>query len=494
MLAISCLWAAQAGAGVRDAYAGAVKVAPDGRHLYFPAQSTVDVVNRDATTGGLASRRWRGAGKRTLELSPDGRSVYVMSVQAPQEIGATLNAFRRDPDTGTLTPQAISGWYPHSGFVYDIAVSPDGLNVYATESLGSFEGSGAGVGIFDRDPSTGALTYRSKLTNIDELTEARALAMSPDGHWLYVTGSYGDGPKNGIWPRAVATLERRTDGSLKPTDAKSCGCGTETLVLDPTGDRLYAGAMNLTTFERDPATGALGAPSNPLYLMSAGGDEPGGAGMAIAPGGDLYVVDTWDFRLIHLRRTASGLEVVRSYREGEDGIHGITNARSVAVSPDAKFVYVASGFGAVAIFSREHASGVLAFVSMFGDPNPLNPWPDPVGGSDGDQSGSGGPRWAQAARVDRSRPVIVSARLTAVPANGRRARASGPSRSLLTIRARDEGSGVRRVQVARRRSHPGRKRRFRRRLAVRGAPGRVWVRVLDGAGNRSRWRRVKRSR
>jgi hypothetical protein len=63
---------------------------------------------------------------------------------------------------------------------------------------------------------------------------------------------------------------------------------------------------------------------------------------------------------------------------------------------------------------------------------------------------------------------------------------------VLRLRARDERSGVRGMQVARRPAAPGRVRPFRRALRVGHAARRLYVRVHDGAGNASRWRVARR--
>jgi hypothetical protein len=66
--------------------------------------------------------------------------------------------------------------------------------------------------------------------------------------------------------------------------------------------------------------------------------------------------------------------------------------------------------------------------------------------------------------------------------------------SRLSLRARDNRSGVRWLQVTSKRTSPGPQLRFRRRVRLRRsqAKRRLYARVVDGAGNASRWRAVKR--
>ncbi|HEX8075497.1 MAG TPA: PKD domain-containing protein [Thermoleophilaceae bacterium] len=67
------------------------------------------------------------------------------------------------------------------------------------------------------------------------------------------------------------------------------------------------------------------------------------------------------------------------------------------------------------------------------------------------------------------------------------------SARVLKLRATDNVSGVRQLQVARDRDHPGRWRRYRTRVVVK-TPRALWVRVRDAAGNESRWKRARRSK
>jgi beta-propeller repeat-containing protein len=85
--------------------------------------------------------------------------------------------------------------------------------------------------------------------------------------------------------------------------------------------------------------------------------------------------------------------------------------------------------------------------------------------------------------LDETAPTLSTPKVRG-PAKGRR------GTSTLTLKAADNASGVKRVEVRRRH-----KRiliaAYKRRLRLKGAPQNLTARVIDGAGNASRWKRVK---
>ncbi len=137
-----------------------------------------------------------------IVVSPDGENVYV-SVHTATASQGTLAVYRRDATTGALTPiqtryqgdiQDTPGCFicfPVNGLAstYQLAISPDGYNVYATSWYNH------AVASFHRDPVTGLLQYQGYVNNSriggSGLTNAFGVAVSPDGKHVYAT-SNGD--------------------------------------------------------------------------------------------------------------------------------------------------------------------------------------------------------------------------------------------------------------------------------------------------------------
>jgi 6-phosphogluconolactonase (cycloisomerase 2 family) len=207
---------------------------PDGRFLYVTAFGGDDVAvfSRDAATSRLtpASCVRQGAGSSAcaggardldgatdVDVSPDGRSLYVTSY-----LGDALTAFARDPATGALreigcwAELASHGCAPARGLdgPYDLALSADGHNVYVAARRSS------AVAVFGRNRVSGALAQ----------PEGRSGCVAQDG-------------VDGCRPSTSASLR-----------------GARGVAVSPDGRNVYAGAFSasaVSVFRRSAATGAL---------------------------------------------------------------------------------------------------------------------------------------------------------------------------------------------------------------------------------------------
>jgi DNA-binding beta-propeller fold protein YncE len=226
----------------------------------------------------------------------------------------------------------------------DLVISPDGLQVYVTSPA---DGS---ITRFDRDPATGQLTRQDCVTGTASgcgaansakpgLVGARAVAMSADGHSVYVASQ--DPNSNGI-----VALRREPSGALTYLGCVSqagvgsvnCGPGNNTkeglntpsdLAVTADGKAVVVtGYQNndLAYLNRDPATGAI----------TYGGclNASGSAGCTLVPGAAL------------------------------------SQPQGVDTSPDSRNVYVAAfASKALARFSRDPDTGAIAYAGANTDPS-----------------------------------------------------------------------------------------------------------------------------
>jgi DNA-binding beta-propeller fold protein YncE len=128
----------------------------------------------------------------------------------------------------------------------DVAVSPDGQNVYVAASVS------AGVAVFTRDPTTGMMAESGCVTTTGSqgdcgktpgLAGAGSLAVSNDGNNVYVASSVSN---------RITVFDRAGDGSLRRTQALAPrGLKSVTgVAVSPDGKNVYAAGHGLAVLRR----------------------------------------------------------------------------------------------------------------------------------------------------------------------------------------------------------------------------------------------------
>jgi DNA-binding beta-propeller fold protein YncE len=327
----------------------AIAISPDGRNVYVASDdsSSVAIFDRDPATGDLEQKagkagcfsakaevrscaRSRGIHLATsVTVSPDGKSVYVLSYSSHGPGGTTtysgtLSVFDRDAATGALTqPDGIAACYSKDGTrghctknaalaTPNRAVfSPDGKYVYVDNN------SSNDLAVLSRDPATGELsltqTAHACITQSNgkcagTFGASSGIAISPDGKSLYVTGIVG---YLGVFDRDPIT------GKLTQKPG-SAGCFAEgapkgvcpqtrplrealAVAVSPDGKSVYVTAYTgsgIAIFDRDPATGALTQKAGGAGCVSDKGD--GGCQAGRAFGGVLEVTFSPDGRNLYV--------------------------------------------------------------------------------------------------------------------------------------------------------------------------------------------------
>lgn len=143
--------------------AGGLSISPDDKHIYVTAEGddSLVVFERDPTSGGLRFVQLlrNGVGgivglgdARGLDLSADGRHVYVTSAAAGR-----VTLLQRDPLTGQLAmvtsyQDGVAGTDGLAGAT-DVTLAPEGTRLFVVGAIDD------AVAVFRRNVEDGALTF-----------------------------------------------------------------------------------------------------------------------------------------------------------------------------------------------------------------------------------------------------------------------------------------------------------------------------------------------
>ncbi|HEV7400517.1 MAG TPA: hypothetical protein VGN84_09645 [Solirubrobacterales bacterium] len=227
------------------------------------------------------------------------------------------------------------------------AISPDGRWLYLVS--GSFHGSV--IARFSRDPLSGALTYVDCLTGDTEpgptgvlactpipsatrggygsgLNELSGIAVSPNGRHVYVTAdldesltTFGRDPASGALSFAgCLSSNDRATACRQVSVGHRLLDGVDSPLLSPDGKYLYAAASGAATID----SFAIGAAGKPSFAGCLGG------------GGDQH-----------------------GCRYGRGPVSALEQPTGLAATADGRFLYATSGYGSVLVLRRKAANGAL---------------------------------------------------------------------------------------------------------------------------------------
>jgi DNA-binding beta-propeller fold protein YncE len=358
---------ARAVGGAKD-----VAVSPDGKHVYVVTGDGVTVLKRSASDGSLTETPYDDgdttacvsqdgsddldeqtcqdgralADAKAVIVSPDGKNVYVAAVgDEGDHIVNGVAAFTRNADDGSLTQLT-------------------GADACITDE--TFDGDEI---VTRGEPSTTCRDGRY-------MHEPTDLAISPDGHQVYVVISEGrpftdcDGGKGcDHGPGAIVVLDRDgTDGALTQSDDPD-GCLTRSsdyANFKPDGECREAIGLE------DGIAIAVSPDGRSVYAASQGGSPTGSAdpNRLTYPGALTSFARDAGGDLTQLPRPTGC--VTHDGSDGEfdnepdpvappctDG-SAMTEPSGIAISADGLTVYTANeDDSAVAAFSRNSTSGVL---------------------------------------------------------------------------------------------------------------------------------------
>ncbi|MCL1048538.1 InlB B-repeat-containing protein [Shewanella abyssi] len=291
-----------------------VTVSPDGKFVYTASHSSaaVSVFARNANTGELTYSSTTNDIEFafSVDVSPDNNSVYVASP------GGEVHAFSRDQVDGSLTFVNSLAGTTTAGFV-SVSVSPNGKYVYGVG------GAPSGLVVFSRDPETSALTLiEDYIDNVDAdhlgqffnptQSPIKNIATSADGQYLYVTSTKDHAVSLFKQDELTGELSMQA-GYVDGVDGFEGLTNASSVKITPDGKHLYVsgqGASSIVILDIDSVTGEL----------------------------------------TYIGKVTNGL----------DGVDSISGARSLAISPDGRYV-IASAISSDSItsFSRDAITGLL---------------------------------------------------------------------------------------------------------------------------------------
>ncbi len=322
-----------------------VVVTPDGKYSFVSTGNSVAVLsNKNGSLAPTQVATIRAPGAKKNEaitrsgqylLATEGSGAYVISVKEA-EAGNASGAVM-----GTL-----SG--PPGNPANEVSFSPDGKFAFIT-----FQNHGD-VAVFDLQEAIaggfGQSGYRG-LVLLGAGSEPQAMAPSPDGRWLYVTGESQNGRLY-----VVDMRKAETDPQHAVHSSAAAGCAPARVIMSADGQEVWVSDRDSNALVAFSAAKLLTKPSAALIARVTVGQNP--IGLAFVKGGKEIMVA--DSNLHHLTGADNlALISIQKALQGQDrgALLGFIPAgltpRELAVEP-----------GGTTLLSTDNNSGQLQAIDV----------------------------------------------------------------------------------------------------------------------------------
>jgi len=303
--------------------ANAMAVSPDGSRVFVTGKSSNNgggtkgfdavTVAFDAATGATvwASRyddSHHGYDEGSaIAVSPDGSRVFVAGLAngSTGTTGANYLTLAIDAATGgRLWARRYDGPAHDNDEALAVAVSPDGSKVFTTGQSrgGTIQPDWATIAY---DASTGHHLWLKRLGSIDRWGSANAVAVSPDGTEVFVTGEQTP-VANGSWDFVMAAYDAAT------------------------GSRVWFAAWDGSGNNDNPVAIAVSPDGSKVFATGS---------TVVVPYTDDYATVAWDAK--------TGAQLWVQLYEGPAGLSGFDDATAIAASADGSRVFVTGASDAV---------------------------------------------------------------------------------------------------------------------------------------------------
>lgn len=299
-----------------------------------------------------------GAGD--VVMAPNGASLYVLDQTTPT---SSIRRCSIDPVSGALTP--LGNYTLVNGSAGAMAMDPQGRFLYVTINNGN-QNAGT-VQTFRVDPVSGELSTLGQPTAT--VPQARSIAITPDGRHVYVGSLKVDmvNPGNGGMTQAfskISVLDVGAQGGLIP-NAKAVVQGPLAmygLTVDRSGKYLYALGSNNNAVQTY-AIDAQGALSSAGYVAT--GNAP--YALVTTPDGRYAYVSNLADNTVSIYALNQGVLTPVQSRSFTNPVPvGGGFPQTMVVAPDGRSLYVLSSEqnyrntqGGVAAFTIDVATGAL---------------------------------------------------------------------------------------------------------------------------------------